>query len=1038
MQSTPHACRLIAGRLSLGRAASRLLAGATFALAVLAAGLPVSLSAQDATGTVTGRVQNAASGKALNLARVVVVESGREVFTNDFGEYRVSGLPAGQVTLAYSFTGMETQTVKVAVTAGGEVVREVSLANPRVAQSLRDSDAIVLDAFVVTSERETDAANIAVNEQRYSNNLKNVIAADAFGDVTEGNVGEFMKFLPGVSVDYVAADVRTMSVRGFADNFTSVSVNGARMASSSSGASSRSFEFEQVSINNVSRVEVSKAPTPSMPADSLGGSVNMISKNAFERKGTQLKYRAYLSLNSENLDLFSKTPGPLDKETFKTRPGFDFDLTIPVSKNFGLVVTGLVSNQFNEQHRTQPVWNHAQAGATPTTPFLQQYVFQDGPKNTYRYSTSVKADWKVAPGHVLSATIQSNYYLSQFGNRNYNFNVGTNNVPTPSTGVPLTYTPTSVIGATGRGSVTGEMSFRDKYGLTNAGIVTYRYDGDNWDIDASLNYSKSKTWYRDGGRGHFSSVRTSLIGASRVSYEGITEERPSVIRAFDAAGNQLDWTNLGNFNILQGRVNPIDAYDLFSGWDVSAKRDLDTRLPSSIKFGAAMREQIRDIRRWDQTWTYNGLNGSVNALPFIDEGYMNQDPHFGLPVVNYVSPYRLWGTWQNNPSMFTMTAAQEAAAERFRIINSQRLIETISSAYVQYEGRFIQNRLGIVTGVRYEKTEDEGLGPRTRGALPATTAAIAAQWRERGYAADKSYDDYYPSFHANYNVSENLIARFAYAKTLGRPDFSNILPVARVNDTATAFDDGAGTIPAFTVIVSNAGLEPWTADSYDFALEYYFPKGGVLSGGYFWKDLSNFWGTNTSPVTQADVDNFGLDPATIGLNLQTTVNVGAAKITGWEANYSQSLAFLPGIGKDFSAFVNGTMLELSGPNNADFAKFIEESASYGLTYSRKPVVVQLKFNYRGRQRLSNQTGGQYGAAPATGGIYREYYAPRTFTDINAEYQFSRRFTVFANARNIFNVVQKLQRYNDATPDYARTYRVEEFGVQFSVGVKGTW
>ncbi|MGH8020214.1 MAG: TonB-dependent receptor plug domain-containing protein [Opitutaceae bacterium] len=76
------------------------------------------------------------------------------------------------------------------------------------------------------------------------------------------NIGEFMKYLPGVTVDYVAADVRTVSVRGFADNFTSVWVNGARVASAASGSNTRAFEFEQVSINNIARIEFIEVADP--------------------------------------------------------------------------------------------------------------------------------------------------------------------------------------------------------------------------------------------------------------------------------------------------------------------------------------------------------------------------------------------------------------------------------------------------------------------------------------------------------------------------------------------------------------------------------------------------------------------------------------------------------------------------------------------------------------------------------------------------------------------------------------------------------
>ena len=223
---------------------------------------------------------------------------------------------------------------------------------------------MVLETYTVASNRNTDVASIAVNEQRFSPNIKTVIETNAFGDIAEGNIGEFLKFLPGVTVDYVAADVRTVSVRGFGPAFSSVSIDGFRMASASSGSSARAFEFEQVSINNAARVEVVKVPTPSMPADALGGAVNLISKNAFEREGIQFNYRAYVNMNSEDVTV-EKTPGPGNEDTYKVLPGFDFDLTLPINKNLGFVITGLSSNQFNEQHRSQNTWNFAQAGATP-------------------------------------------------------------------------------------------------------------------------------------------------------------------------------------------------------------------------------------------------------------------------------------------------------------------------------------------------------------------------------------------------------------------------------------------------------------------------------------------------------------------------------------------------------------------------------------------------------------------------------------------------------------------------------------------------
>ena len=103
-----------------------------------------------------------------------VAGSGIEVFSNAFGEYRLAGLPAGPVTLEVFHTGLATQRVVVNLPAEGAVTQDVLL---REAGSREDS-LVQLGRFVVQSQRETDAAAIAINEQRFAANRKDVVATD--------------------------------------------------------------------------------------------------------------------------------------------------------------------------------------------------------------------------------------------------------------------------------------------------------------------------------------------------------------------------------------------------------------------------------------------------------------------------------------------------------------------------------------------------------------------------------------------------------------------------------------------------------------------------------------------------------------------------------------------------------------------------------------------------------------------------------------------------------------------------------------------
>jgi len=65
---------------------------------------------------LTGIVTNAATGRTLQGARVVIQGSSREAITDDQGVYRFSDAPAGNVALSVSYTGLETSVVPAVVT----------------------------------------------------------------------------------------------------------------------------------------------------------------------------------------------------------------------------------------------------------------------------------------------------------------------------------------------------------------------------------------------------------------------------------------------------------------------------------------------------------------------------------------------------------------------------------------------------------------------------------------------------------------------------------------------------------------------------------------------------------------------------------------------------------------------------------------------------------------------------------------------------------------------------------------------------------
>ena len=409
-------------------------------------------------GSITGRVQNALSGNFLNNARVSVRGTDRTVFTNESGTYLVNDAPAGPTTIEVFYTGLDPQTITLNVPRGQRVERDIQLRSGTLHGA--NANVVKLDSFVVASSRETDAMAIANNEQRFAPNVKLVVSADSFGDVMDGNVAEMMKFLPGVTALYDRSGDQTaaarISVRGFSAGMVAISTDGAQLANTSNvSGNSRFFDFSQMSINNLARIEVTKVPTPANPADSLAGSINMVSKSAFERQGASFNYNIDLTASSHRLDL-KRTPYLNDGKIFKIRPGAMFDYTLPLSKNFGLVITGGARSKYVENQERRTTYNAtlAGSGASIAKPYLQIYDATNILAIFTRYSAGVKADWRVRPNSVLSLGVQGTYSIYGQLPTKFISNLGTNATSNPAGGTGLTFGDDFASGPTGRGTVT--------------------------------------------------------------------------------------------------------------------------------------------------------------------------------------------------------------------------------------------------------------------------------------------------------------------------------------------------------------------------------------------------------------------------------------------------------------------------------------------------------------------------------------------------------------------------------------------------------
>jgi iron complex outermembrane receptor protein len=285
---------------------SRLPAFVRLILGAALVGLP-ELQAQPAAAAITGRVQNVVTGQFLNNARVTVRGTGLEVFTDQTGAYRLPQVPAGKVVLDVFYTGLDPNRPARPRRGPDRARKDFDLTS---AARYGEGGVVKLDAFTVATERETDAAAIAVNEQRYAPNLKNVLSTDSLGDMKDGNIGEFLKYVPGIirrnMITRTAPPWRRMSIRGFALATWSRVSNRRRADGQHVQRHGRLARLlfqsglDQQHLPHRSH----QGPHARQPRRRLSGTVNMVSKSAFERKRhAQLRYNLNLAANSENFSL---------------------------------------------------------------------------------------------------------------------------------------------------------------------------------------------------------------------------------------------------------------------------------------------------------------------------------------------------------------------------------------------------------------------------------------------------------------------------------------------------------------------------------------------------------------------------------------------------------------------------------------------------------------------------------------------------------------------------------------------------------------
>lgn len=905
-------------------------------------------------GGLTGTVSNSATGANLEGAEVRLDPSGLTVLSARDGRFVFSQVRPGSYQVTATYSGLDAKSVPVIVEDGATRSVEIGLS----------SQVYQLSKFVVEGEREGNA--LAITQQRNAPNVKSVISSDAFGNVADLNLGNFLLRLPGMSKEESEGEIIRVQIRGVDSNMNAVSIDGTRGSSGSTRSFERGFEIDKVPADFIETIEVTKAATPDIDADSIGGAVNLKTKSALDRKGRRTTYQFGNTYN-------------IDQKSFRPMGSVSHS-DILVKEKLGVLFTA----SYNESHKPRDRSNIDFERTTDTNRpvfFSMANWGQDQLKHM-RAGLGLRFDYRVNPATKVYFNTMYSLYEDQLNRRQAGLS---------------TAAATNVVSFTDTATVTRNQTFSLNQNLRHRDIETlnFQFGGESTlfggRLDFTANYSPS-----EGEENRFIPVR-STAGVGFRQDRSLDPRRPVLAQV-----SGPDIYDARNSTLASIDLPEIFSKDTIYGAQVNFRKPFRTEIPFALKTGLRWRDQAREKDQNRRMYSYVGQNGVAgpvgaanddNLERFFDPGYTHVAFNFPRGL-QYLKLPELRDTLRNSPQLFREDLV---VGTRDSIRLDSRAEETVTAAYVMGDLRL--GRLGIVTGIRVEDTQFSGQGykqevtPAERARRAAITGTLTpeeivrrtfAEFANRTHA-EGDYRDYFPSIHFKYQFTPGLLGRVSYSTGIGRPNFAQIVPDMTVDNEL------------LTITSNNPDLKPQYGKNFDAVLEYYFEPAGLFSVGAFQKNLTNFIYRSNAGVLGND-SMFG--EAYAGYSLRTDFNGGSAEIRGIEVSYSQQFSNLPGLWRGFGAFANFTWLESEGDygepganlTGSQLPGFTPKTGNVGISYMAHGITARVKMNYTGNRLES------YNADPSR----RTFDKESLPVDVNLAYALNRWLSVYADVINVFN------------------------------------
>lgn len=265
----------------------------TFVFIIL---ISASAAIGQGSGTIAGRVLDGTTGNPLPGANIRLDGTPLTAESDRTGAFTLVRVPAGPQKITVSYLGFEDKTIDVSVNPSGGAT------NVAVELSAGIQETVTVEAPIFEGQARS------LNQQKESLNIQSIVSADQIGRFPDPNSAEAAQRIPGITIERDQGEGRYVQVRGTEARLNSMQINGERIPSPEGDV--RAVALDVVPADLLESIEVSKALTADQDADSIGGTVNLITKGAPEKTRVSLTFGfGYNRLVNDGLETFNGSFG---------------------------------------------------------------------------------------------------------------------------------------------------------------------------------------------------------------------------------------------------------------------------------------------------------------------------------------------------------------------------------------------------------------------------------------------------------------------------------------------------------------------------------------------------------------------------------------------------------------------------------------------------------------------------------------------------------------------------------------------------------